>query len=145
MSEDIGTELPDDLFETLYMVDPSEQDGTAVVVTTVDPEGWSHPALLSYREVAARDRKTIRVVTFNGTRTTTNMRENSKLTLIFIDPTMVYYVKGTAKEIPAARAGHSNNFATMDISITRVLADFPGEGEEAARITSGITFTLPSS
>jgi hypothetical protein len=143
MSEDLGNQLPQDLFDTLYIADPKAQGGTAIVVSTVDAEGWSHPALLSFREVGARDRETIRVVTFNGTGTTTNMRENGKLTLIFIDPTMVYYVKGTAKEIPAAQAGHSNNFATMDVSITSVLADFPGEGEESARITSGITFTLP--
>ena len=102
-------------------------------------------ALISFREVGARDRKTVRVVTFDGTRTTTNLRENGKLTLIFIDQKMVYYVKGTVKEIPAARAGHSPNFATMDMTVTQVLADFPGEGEEAARITSGITFTLPRS
>ncbi len=81
------------------------------------------------------------MVTFNGTRTTANLRENGKLTLIFVNESMVYYVKGIAKEIPAARAGHSANFATMDVTITQVLADFPGEGEEEARITSGITFT----
>ncbi len=141
MSEDLGSELPDDLFDALYTTDPEEQAGTAIVVATVDPEGWSHPALLSFQEVGARDRKTIRVVTFNGTRTTANLRENGKLTLIFVNESMVYYVKGTAKEIPAARAGHSPNFATMDMTITQVLADFPGEGEEEARITSGITFT----
>jgi hypothetical protein len=143
MSEDRGNELPDDLFDTLYSAEPKSQGGTAIVVSTVDAEGWSHPALLSFREIGARDRKTIYVVTLNGTRTTANMRENGKITLIFIDSTMAYYVKGTAKEIPPARAGHSNNFSTMDVSITSVLADFPGEGEEGARITSGITFTLP--
>jgi hypothetical protein len=53
---------------------------------------------------------------------------------------MTYYVKGTAREIPAARAGGGPGHAYMDIAVTRVLSDAPGEGEEGARITTGIMF-----
>ena len=140
MSEDIGSELPDRLFHLLWDADPAEQHGKAIIISTVDRDGWAHPALLSYREVGARDRSTLRVVTFDGTTTTANIRENAKITLIFIDEKMTYYVKGTAKEIPAARAGSSTHFATMDVAIHQILEDAPGAGEEGAFITSGVTF-----
>ena len=73
------------------------------------------------------------------------MRETGKVTLLIVDERMVYYVKGSAKEIPAHRAGHTTSFATMDVKVTHVLSDLPGAGEEGARITSGVTFFLPSS
>ena len=140
MSTDIGKELPGHLFHLLWDADPAEQHGKAIVISTVDDGGWAHPALLSYREVGARDRSTLRVVTFNGSTTTNNLRQNAKLTVIFIDEKMTYYVKGTAKEIPAARAGSSAHFATMDVAIHQILEDTPGAGEEGAFITSGVTF-----
>ena len=140
MSEDLGKELPDDLFHLLHDADPSEQHGKAIVVSTIDPTGFAHPALLSYREVGARDRSTLRVVTFEGSTTTTNMRSNNKLTLIFIDEIMTYYVKGTTNEIPPERVGSSAHFATMDVAIHQILKDAPGASEEGAFITSGVRF-----
>ena len=140
MSDDLGNELPDDLFHLLYEAEPDVMHGKAIVIITVDSNGFGHPALLSYREVGARDRSTMRVVTFNGTTTTNNMRANGKLTALFIDERMTYYVKGTATEIPAHRIGASPNFVTMDVAITQVLRDMPGEGEEESFLTSGVTF-----
>jgi hypothetical protein len=140
MSEDIGNSLPDDLHHLLWEADPAEQHGKAIIITTVDAGGWAHPALLSYREVGARDRTTLRVVTFAGSTTTKNMRTNGKLTMMFIDERMTYYVKGTAKEVPAERTGASPHFATMDVAIHQILKDGPGAGEEGAFITSGVRF-----
>ena len=140
MSEDLGNELPDDLFHVLYEAEPEEMHGKAIVIVTVDSAGWGHPALLSYREVGARDRSTLLVVTFNGSTTTRNMRANGKLTVLFIDERMTYYVKGAAAEIPAHRIGASPNFATMSVAVTQVLRDMPGEGEEESFLTSGVTF-----
>ena len=140
MSKDIGTELPDDLFDALWNEDVSGQTGKAIVITTVDGEGWPHPALLSFREVGARDRGTIRLVTYADSNTTGNMRANGRVTVVFADERMTYYVKGTTKEIPAARAGTSSRFVTLDVRIKQILADFVGADEAGARITSGITF-----
>ena len=140
MSVDLGNRLPDDLYSQLSEVEPSELGGKAIPICTVDEDGYAHPALLSYGEVGARDRSTIRVITFEGTKTTSNLRKNGKLTLLFIDETMTYYVKGTAREVPAQRAGGGPGHAYMDIAVTHVLSDAPGAGEEGARITSGVMF-----
>ena len=137
MSKEIGNRLPDALYAKLHAAGPTDQSGQAIVISTVDESGWPHPALLSYREVSAADPTTLRVVTFDGTHTTANMRANGKLTLIFVDERMTYYVKGMATEVPA-EAGAS--FATMAVAIQQVLEDAPGAGEEGANITSGITF-----
>lgn len=140
MSINLGTRLPDDLFKEVWEVDPSEQNGKVIPICSVDAAGWAHPALLSYGEVGARDRHTLRVATFEGTQTTKNLRENGRLTILFIDDTMIYYVKGSAKEIPSERVDGPKGIVYLDITITHVLSDAPGPGEEGAQITSGIMF-----
>ena len=145
MSTELGSELPDDLYRALSAGAADAAGGTAIVVSTIDAEGWAHPALLSAGEVTARDRRTLRTLTYADSRTTANMRANGKVTLIFVDDHMTYYVKGTAAEVPShARtpegAGTPAAFATMDVSVHQVLADAAGAGEGNATITSGITF-----
>ena len=143
MSDDIGTELPPDLFNALWYEDVTVEHGRAILIVTADENGWPHPALLSFREVGARDPNTIRVVTYNGSTTTRNMRENGKLTIVFVDERFTYYVKGTAREIPPHLTGAGEYFATMDVKITQILKDFTGSDEEGAYIISGITFHNP--
>ena len=140
MSVELGNELPDDLFHALWSEDVSQQVGKAVVVTTVDSEGWAHPAIVSYREVGARDRNSLVLVTHNGTRTTDNLRQNGKVTLLFVDERMVYYVKGSAAEVPGHLVGLPAHFATMHVTITQVLRDFITTREEGPLITTGIMF-----
>ncbi|MCH8848798.1 MAG: pyridoxamine 5'-phosphate oxidase family protein [Chloroflexi bacterium] len=139
MSKELGNELPDDLYRALSAGAAGAAAGTAIVVSTIDAEGWAHPALLSAGEVSARDRHTLRTVTYADSRTTANMRANGKVTLIFVDERMTYYVKGTAAEAPSP-AGTPEGFATMDVTVHQVLADAAGPSEGSATITSGITF-----
>ena len=47
---------------------------------------------------------------------------------LFIDETQTYYVKGKAKEIPAARVGGGPGHAYMDMAIAHVLSAAPGAG-----------------
>jgi hypothetical protein len=140
MSTDLGKQLPDDLFHQLSNVDPSAQSGKVIPICTVDADGWAHPALLSYGEVGAKDRSTLRIITFDGTHTTENLRANGRLTILFVDDTMTYYVKGAAREVPAARIGGGPGHAYMDVAISHILSDAPGAGEEGATIISGIVF-----
>ncbi|MCI0821363.1 MAG: pyridoxamine 5'-phosphate oxidase family protein [Chloroflexi bacterium] len=139
MSKELGNELPDDLYRALSAGVAGAAAGTAIVVSTIDAEGWAHPALLSSGEVTARDRHTLRTVTYADSHTTANMRANGKVTLIFVDERMTYYVKGTAAEAPSP-AGTPEGFATMDVTVHQVLADAAGPSEGSATITSGITF-----
>ena len=140
MSTDIGTQLPDNLFDQLSNANPPEQSCKAIPICTVDGDGWAHPALLSYGEVEVKNRSTLRVVTFNGTKTTANLRMNGRLTILFVDDTMTYYVKGTAHEVPGPQADEGLGYAYMDVMIAHILSDAPGAGEEGAIITSGIIF-----
>ena len=139
MSKELGNELPDDLFNAIRSGVAGARSGAAVVVSTVDAEGWAHPALLSYAEVTASGRSSLRTVTYADSRTTANMRANGKITLIFVDDRMAYYVKGSATEV-SSRTDTPAGFATMDVTVHAVLADAPGPGEGGAAITSGITF-----
>ena len=139
MSTELGSELPDDLYRALSAGAAGPAAGTAIVVSTSDAEGWAHPALLSSGEVTARDRRTLRTLTYADSRTTGNMRANGKVTLIFVDERMTYYVKGTAAEAPSP-TGTPAGFATMNVTVHQVLADAAGPNEGGATITSGITF-----
>jgi hypothetical protein len=130
MSTDLGDQLPDDLYALLTRGPSQAPSGTAIPICTADADGWPHPALLSANEVSASDRSTLSVVTFGGSTTTRNLRANGKITLIFIDETMIYYVKGIATPGETSSA----------VAITHVLADAPGPSEQGAKILSGINF-----
>tara|TARA_A100001037_G_scaffold56602_1_gene48869 strand:+ start:21429 stop:21881 length:453 start_codon:yes stop_codon:yes gene_type:complete len=143
MSDDLGNNLPDDLYDTLLNEDVTISPGKAILINTSDTDGWPHPALLSYREVWATGRNTIRIQTYNGTNTTRNLQSNGIITLIFIDSSMTYYVKGSAKEITSPSSSKANHLSVMDISITQILKDFTSEDEAGAYITTGITFHNP--
>lgn len=140
MSREVGPQLPDDLHRILADEPPETQRGRAVVLVSVDPAGYAHPALLSYREVGARSRESVRLVVYAGSNTTANLRASGLVTLLFVDERFVYYVKGKATEIPAHRTGADARFATFDVAVTSVLADAPRADEAGAHLTSGITF-----
>ena len=76
MSDDLGNNLPDDLYDTLLNEDVTISPGKAILINTSDTDGWPHPALLSYREVWATGRNTIRIQTYNGTNATRNLHSN---------------------------------------------------------------------
>ena len=140
MSRELGDRLPDDLYDALRSGGVGIASGTAIVVLTIDANEWPHPALLSFGEVSAHDRRTIRTTTYAESHTTGNMRANGIVTLIFVDARMTYYVKGVATEVPSEREGRPADFVTMDVTVRHVLSDAAGPDEGGATITSGITF-----
>ena len=117
--------------------------GKAILITTSDLDGWPHPALLSYREVCAIGRNTLRIQTYTGTYTTRNLQTNGIITLVFIDQTMTYYVKGTAAEELSISSLNSDNVTISNISISQILRDYTSQDEAGAYITTGITFHNP--
>ena len=48
MSQLLGKELTEELFERLKGDDVASQAGKAIVIVTVDEKEWPHPAMLSY-------------------------------------------------------------------------------------------------
>ena len=143
MSEDLGNIIPDALYNALIHEDVTFSPGKAILITTSDSSGWPHPALLSFSEVGVKDRNTIRIKTYSGSNTTQNLKDNGVITIVFIDPTMTYYVKGLATILQSQAEDALDMLTAMNISIRQVLRDFTSEDEEGAFITSGIMFHNP--
>ena len=89
MSKRVGDALPDDVFERLSGRDLESVADRVIIVCTVDEERFSHPALLSYFEVVAVDRRTIRMAMYADSRTTRNACRELQLTLILVDNRLV--------------------------------------------------------
>ena len=143
MSKRIGESLSDDLFHRLDGHDLERSADKVILITTVDADGWPHPALLSYFEVIAKDRRNVRVASYGNSRTAGNMRENGKLTLAIVDTRAAYYVKGAVEELASAMRSAPYN-AKLNVRVTEVLADEPNEAlEPGAYVASGITYVNP--
>ena len=65
----------------------------AIVLATVDPYGWPHPALVSYAEVLALDPVRLRLGLHAGSRSSRHLRESGRATLVFADGELCCYVK----------------------------------------------------
>lgn len=133
--------LTDALQRRLSGADIDSLARTALVLCTIDPNGWPHPSMLSYFEVAARDPHNIRLAVYNGSRTCANMRERGKATLILVDEGLVCYVRGVVTEVaPVMRSAPYN--AALQMRVEQVVFDEPPPDlEPGAFVTSGITYS----
>jgi hypothetical protein len=143
MSRRIGDTLPGDLVQRLSGRGLEAVAEKVIVVCTVDEEGFPHPALLSYFEVIAIDRSTIRLATYSTSRTTANARRTGRLTLVIVDAHVAYYIKGLVQEIaPSMRVTPYN--AKLQMRVADVLADEANpEFEPGAYIAGGIRYVNP--
>lgn len=138
MSQLLGKELPEELFNRLKGEDVASKMGKAIVIVTVDETGWAHPAMLSYYEVVAKGRSRIDLAVAKSSTTAKNLRRTGKITLLITDSGMNYYLKGNTREIKESMAG------VPFMSLFRVeLAQLLEDQEPDAVITSGVTFTRP--
>ena len=140
MSKVLGDELNDDLWQRLKGENLKSRAEKVILITTVDERGRPHPAMLSYFEVVAADRKNIRMGTYKESSTTENMRCNGKATLSVIDERIAYYIKGSVLEQKRgmASAAHSSK---LNLKVEAVLADEANEEfEPGAYVASGITY-----
>jgi hypothetical protein len=96
--------------------------------------------MLSYFEVAAVDRENIRLAVYKDSRTSANMRERGKATLIIVDANLVCYVRGSVTPVaPAMTAAPFN--ALVNLRVEHVKFDAaPPDLEPDAFVTSGITY-----
>lgn len=138
MSRLVGNKLPEELYHRLSGSNLHKEK--AIVVCTVDANGWPHPAILSYFEVIAKDECNLRLAIYKSTTTVKNILRSGKLTLQIIDRRLAYYVKGTA-EVLADEMNCSAQNSKLNLRIEQVLADEADEEfEPGAYITSGITY-----
>jgi hypothetical protein len=139
----VGEELPDDLYGALSGRDLAACADRVVVISTVDDRGFPHPALLSYFEVVAIDRRAIRLATYAESRTTRNATRDGRLTLIFVDIEFVYYVKATVRQLAASMRATPYN-TKLEIQVQEVLRDAPDPVREpGAHIAIGIRYVNP--
>ena len=138
MSQLLGRELTEELFERLKGMDVHSKLGKAIVIVTVDDKGWPHPAMLSYYEVVAKERSRIDLAIGKTSTTAKNLRRTGKITILVTDSGMNYYLKGSAREI----RGSMDKAPFMSLfraDLEKVLED----QEPDATITSGVTFSRP--
>ena len=144
MAKLVGNEMPDDALEALKSENRGSKKGRAVQMITVNSKGWPDAGMLSYADVIARDRKTLRLATWGDGECANDMRSNGKIALLVIDYDMAYYVKGTASEIrPRAtdltdvnQEGGESPLAFFQIEVREVYED----RVPTARVSSGVTF-----
>ena len=113
----------------------------AIVLATVDPYGWPHPALLSYAEILAFDATRLRLGLHAGSRSSRHLKESGRATLVFADAELCLYVK--VESHPLAAAPGAPELARFELVVRDVLED-QAEGEEAgARLSGGLTIAWP--
>lgn len=138
MSQLLGKELTEELFNRLNGEEITSKMGKAIVLVTVDDRGWAHPAMLSYYEVVAKDRSRIDLAIGKTSTTARNLRRAGKITLLITDSGMNYYLKGSAREIKESMEGVPF-MSLFRMEIEQILED----QEPDAAITSGVTFSRP--
>jgi hypothetical protein len=140
MTRVLGEVLPDNLYSLLDGRDLSGQMGKAIQIVTPDARGWPHPALLSYGEVVAVDRRHIRLAIYRESTTSGNLRREGKLTLCLIQAGIAYYIKAQTRAQQEPMAGHPH-LTRFESVVEAVLEDGAREDlEPGAGVTSGITF-----
>ena len=143
MARFISKELPDDLYRRLSGEDLEACAEKVILISTVDANGWPHPAMLSFFEVVAKDRRNIRLAPYKDSGSTENMRRNGKLTISIIDERVVYYVKGSVEELQREMSC-SPHTSKLNLRVEQVLVDQANEQLEAeAYVASGVTYTNP--
>jgi hypothetical protein len=136
MSKIVGGELNAALLSRLSLARAIEQADHAIVICTVGDDGRPHPAMLSSLEVVAKDTRHIRLTMHGASRSARNLRANGQLTLIVVDQSGVFYIKGDVELLSPAMAAAPDQ-AKFNMRVDSVLEDNPTLYEHA-RVTSGI-------
>jgi len=126
MSKLLGPGLNKELLGRLSGKDIGSQEGKAIVIVTVDEQGWAHPAVFSYYEIVAKSEGRIDIAVGKTSTTGKNLRRTGKITLLVTDAGVNYYIKGDARE------------TRESLGAVPFMYQEPG-----AMITSGVTFTRP--
>lgn len=142
MTRSVGDALSDVLLALLDGRDLPGRMGKAILIATTDARGWPHPALLSYGEVVALDRRRIRLATYRESTTSGNLRRDGKLTLCLVEAGMAYYIKAQAlaQRDPMTAFAH---LASFEAVVQAILQDQARQDlEPGTDLTGGISFRI---
>ena len=135
MSQILGKELTQALFERLSGREIESHEGKIIPLFTTDERGWAHPALLSYYEVVAKNKSTLDMALWKDSSTAHNLRRTGKITLMIIDQAVNYYLKGNVCELQHDMAG-APPVSRFRVTLEQVIED----QESNAEITTGLTY-----
>ena len=137
MSRSLGNELPEALLALLDGQDLGARADLVLLLTTVDPRGYPHPAMLSVGEVLAPDPRTLRLALYRNSATSNHLRRAGAFSIALAHGGLGYYVKATAREV-AERPAELARLAVFEAPVDEVLED----GDPIAEVTSGFTIRL---
>ena len=133
--------LTPDLYRRLSGAETEARAHEVIVLCTTDAAGWPHPAMISYFELRALDRHTLRLAIYSDSRTCANLRERRKATFIVADADVVCYINGTVEAVgPTMREAPYN--VRVSLRVSQVVFDTASpELESGTDVTGGITCT----
>ena len=135
MSQVIGKELTQVLFDRLSGREIESHEGKIIPIFTTDEQGWAHPALLSYYEIVAKNPSTLDMALWKDSSTAHNLRRTGKVTLMIVDQAINYYLKGSVCELQHEMAGAAP-VSRFRVTLEQVIED----QEPNAEITTGLTY-----
>ena len=138
MSKLLGKVITEELLGRLSGKDIRSKEGKALIIVTVDEQGWAHPAVLSYFEIVAKSEDRIDIAVGKTSTTGKNLRRTGKITLLVTDAGVNYYIKGNAQETRQS-LGAVPFMSLFRMEVVQLLED----QEPGALITSGLTFIRP--
>ncbi len=138
MSKLLGQLLNEELLSRLNGEDITSKEGKAIIIVTVDEQGWAHPAVFSYYEIVAKSEGRIDIAVGKTSTTGKNLKRTGKITLLVTDAGVNYYIKGDARETRES-LGAVPFMSLFRVEVAQLLED----QEPGATITSGLTFIRP--
>lgn len=128
MSRSLGTHLPEELVTFLRSC-PDTIVGQALLVCTLDPSGFPHPAMFSVLELDAVSPSQILLMCGAQSRTAHNLERRYQATLIFEWSLRCFYIK---LKLHQWRERGGNCVALLDVS--EVLEDHPARDERETEV-----------
>lgn len=135
MTTSLGDKLPVLLMDLLTGKKPSAVRGKAIPMATIASDGSPRFSMLSFNEIWAAGRSSVRIAPYVQTTTAKNLKEHGSVSLLFVDKGLTYYVKGKA-ELLKTRKIEGVDYAVFNIKVSEVLED---QGMGTAILT-GIKF-----
>ncbi|MBI4446927.1 MAG: pyridoxamine 5'-phosphate oxidase family protein [Acidobacteria bacterium] len=129
MSQELGARLPGDV---LAEVSKEVPRFNAVPLVTLDREGFSHVALLSYFELFLHG-DSLHFFLNCFSRSTKFLKERPRCTLMFVHSDFVYYIKGHVRWV-----GDFESQSVFQFAVESVWEDFPSREEGEVFLKTGI-------
>ncbi|MEE2822715.1 MAG: hypothetical protein VYA53_07000 [Acidobacteriota bacterium] len=134
MSKELGSTLPQDLFEHLSCTKRDKKFQEVILFNTVDEDGWPRHGLLSHHEVLAKNNKRILMLLYSDSSSTRNVEREQKISLSIVNQDMSYYLFCRACPLPSLPDASSETL--FELTVERVVED----AIPTAKILTGITF-----